>query len=181
MFTCLWLSGDNLASSSSRAAVCGGLANLEISGNSPNEEGTQSDIVSQRFEVIRDEESFLQLWLDHTASVSPPPEPPVIDFEQERVIAVFMGRQPTGGYRIGVTSIEEAPDSLVVNVRATLPGPDCFVTLVETRPYQLVLLPQVPDIEEFPTRNVVAFQTTVEQEDCPAPEPSSGPRQPRRP
>ena len=140
------------------------------------EEGTRSGVLSQRFEVIRDEESLIQLWLGHTALASPPPEAPVVDFEQEQVIAVFLGSQPTGGYRIEVTSIEEALDSLVVNVKATFPGPSCTVTLAETRPYQLVLLPQMSG------NPIVAFQTAVAREDCPASsEPPPRPRKPRRP
>jgi hypothetical protein len=156
------------------------------------EEGQFSGIVSQRFEVVRDEESFAQLWLDHTAPASPPPEAPVIDFEQDMVIAVFLGTQPTGGFSVevvdvsptngvvedinsedeaadsvnnveeDVNDVEEGTSQLVVHVRATFPGPNCVVTQALTQPYQLVLLRRVPDI--------VAFQTTVEQQDCPASE-----------
>ncbi len=68
-------------------------------------------------------------------------EAPVIDFDRSAVLALDMGRQPTGGYGIEVESVVRTEGKLIVRVAAIEPGPTCLTTQAFTRPYQLVRVP----------------------------------------
>ena len=71
----------------------------------------------------------------------PAPDPPAIDFAAQTALAVFMGRQRTGGYRIEVTRVERARDgSATAYVRETRPGRDDVVTTVLTSPWHVVVI-----------------------------------------
>ena len=96
--------------------------------------GQTSSISKARQLVIRDEQEFADIWQDIDAARSLPE----IDFEEEMVIAVFMGEKPTGGYSIEIDSIYEYPDRIVVNVVETEPDPDDMTTQALTYPYHIV-------------------------------------------
>lgn len=95
-------------------------------------EGQYSGVHSQRFEVASDEPGFTGLWLEHASTVSPVPAQPGIDFTRDVVVAAFLGNRGTGGYGIGIIAAEEQVDSIVVSVKATLPGTGCIVTQAES-------------------------------------------------
>jgi hypothetical protein len=96
--------------------------------------GQASSISDQRQLVIRDEQGFQDIW-QQIDDVSGLPE---IDFENNMVIAVFMGERPTGGYGIEIESIDEYPDRITVNIAETEPGPDELTTQALTYPYHIV-------------------------------------------
>jgi PrcB C-terminal len=121
--------------------------------------GQQCGITTQRFEVIRDSSSFTNLWRSHSEGVSPAPEQPVVDFDQNMVIATFFGEQRTGGYSIEVAGVAELADSIVVNVKGTLPGAGCMLTMAVSKPYHVVTIPK--------SSKPAAFVTTVERANCP--------------
>jgi hypothetical protein len=54
------------------------------------------------------------------------------------LVAVFEGRQNTGGYAIRVTAIERRGDQLIVRATFDAPGPDAIVTQVLTSPAHVV-------------------------------------------
>lgn len=64
--------------------------------------------------------------------------PQTIDFEENRVILLDMGQRNTGGYGIGIESVSDAEDHVLVTVTLSVPGRDCIVTQALTNPYQLV-------------------------------------------
>lgn len=68
-------------------------------------------------------------------------EAPAIDFDDAVVLALYMGRQPTGGYGIEVESVTRTESALVVDVVSVEPGPGCVTTQAVTRPYQVVRVP----------------------------------------
>jgi heat shock protein HslJ/uncharacterized protein YecT (DUF1311 family) len=121
--------------------------------------GQQCGITTQRFEVIRDSSSFTNLWRSHSEGFSPAPEQPVVDFDQNMVIATFFGEQRTGGYSIEITGVAELADSIVVNVKGTLPGAGCMLTMAVSKPYHVVNIPK--------SSKPAAFVTTVERANCP--------------
>ncbi len=96
--------------------------------------GQASSISEQRQLVIRDEQGFKDIWqeIDDVRGL------PEIDFENNMVIAVFMGERPTGGYGIEIKSIDEYPDRITVNIVETEPGPDELTTQALTYPYHIV-------------------------------------------
>ena len=63
---------------------------------------------------------------------------PNINFDEKKVIAVFMGERSTGGYSINITRIIEKEDYIEVFIRETSPPPEAFVIMVITHPYHIV-------------------------------------------
>ena len=121
--------------------------------------GQQCGITTQRLEVIRDSSSFTNLWRSHSEGFSPAPEQPVVDFDQNIVIATFFGEQRTGGHSIAITGVAELAESIVVNVKETLPGAGCMLTMAVSKPYHVVTIPK--------SSKPAAFVTTVERANCP--------------
>jgi len=98
--------------------------------------GTQSDVKTRANYLVTSTEGLKKLWgmLDAQGKV------PEVDFEKNSVVAVFAGENPTTGYAIEVSKIE---DLLARTVFITLTKPDrsCFVGQTLTAPYQIVLVP----------------------------------------
>jgi hypothetical protein len=85
-------------------------------------QGTQSGIERQRFETLR------KLWQAHTATVSPSPPVPDVDFSKEMVIAAFAGTRNSGGYVLSISGIRVYPDRIEIDLSLTQPCSDCMVT-----------------------------------------------------
>jgi hypothetical protein len=68
------------------------------------------------------------------------PAPPKVNFKEEVVLGVFMGRQNGGGHAAKVTSLERFGNDLYVTVRYTRPAPGTPVTLMLTSPYHFVAI-----------------------------------------
>ena len=88
--------------------------------------------------VIRDSSEWENLWGKVQSRVSPTPDLPDINFNDEMVIAVFQGSHSTGGYAIEITKIVEKENSVEVFVKETSPSPDSVVTQAFTQPYHIV-------------------------------------------
>lgn len=119
-----------------------GIATLKYNGNAhPDGElviGSYSAIQDKRLMVVRDHDSFANLWEEHTANVSPPPAQPDIVFGERMVLAVFAGSKPSGGYAYEITEIAESDTQISVMVLLTKPGSSCVVTMALTQPYHMV-------------------------------------------
>jgi hypothetical protein len=122
--------------------------------------GQFSGIVSERLEVLRDQDAFAELWLAHGEVFSSVPVQPEVNFDQDMVVAVFLGQRATGGYTIAVTEVVDRKDSLLVNLRVTLPGTNCAVTQAFSQPHQMIAMRQ--------SEKMVAFTTVIERVDCPS-------------
>jgi hypothetical protein len=66
-------------------------------------------------------------------------------------LLVTYGVQPTSGYSVNITQVRRVGDEIIVTVHFTEPGPDDPVTLVPTRPYDLVII----DARDLPVRYIV--------------------------
>lgn len=86
--------------------------------------------------VIKDNTKWSNLWDIVHLRVTPKPELPDINFNDEMIIAVFQGSRPTGGYNIEITGIIEKENSIEVFIKET--SPVGIVTLVLTQPYHIV-------------------------------------------
>ncbi len=67
--------------------------------------------------------------------------PPVIDFNEEQVLAVFAGDRSSAGYDIEVVKVEDTPDARSVFIRVTEPGSNCVLSQAITSPFVLVSVP----------------------------------------
>ncbi len=62
----------------------------------------------------------------------------VRQIDGEYYVVVFMGEQPSGGYGIEITSIEDNEGKTNITVKETRPAEDDMVITVITYPYQVV-------------------------------------------
>jgi hypothetical protein len=132
------------------AVACRGPGIPEELPVTPLAHGQHSDQVEQRFEWITGSRDFSRLWETLHAG-----DPPVVNFEHDGVIAVFMGERATGGHAIRVERVARSADELLVEVVLQMPGPECVTTQAFTQPYQIVLVPQTAPRATFTTRTVL--------------------------
>jgi hypothetical protein len=85
-------------------------------------------------EVIRDQVALAAMWTDLGLTGAPP----VIDFEQEMVIAAAMELQPCVS-RVTIRSASEQGGELAVDILEAPPAPNCICITAE-RPIHLVRL-----------------------------------------
>lgn len=110
---------------------------------------TTSQILTPRYIVSQDADSFRQLWREHAGSIESMPS---VDFHQEMVIAVFMGEQPSGGYSIQIENVEEVDEQghhLQVNYRLQRPDPSQMVIQMLTSPVHFIAVPRQDLAVEF--------------------------------
>jgi len=104
------------------------------------DKGIQSGIQEPRFFLIKTEKEWENFWGLHKAPFVSKKQIPLIDFEQEMIIAVFSGEKKTGGYGIEITKIEENREKgeLIVLFLETQPPPKAMLTQALTQPYHIV-------------------------------------------
>lgn len=113
-------------------------------------QGGNSQVRAERMTVIRDEQALDRVW----SEIAPRGDRPAVDFEQDMVLAVFMGERRTGGYQIRVEEVQREGEGIRVGVRMRAPGPNCMTTQALTQPYQIVRLPRVDGPVEFDVEQV---------------------------
>ena len=67
---------------------------------------------------------------------------PEIDFSTHVVIAVFMGRRPSGGYEISIERKTNVENEIIIDVKEQYPG-RVFVTLAGTLPHHIIKVERV--------------------------------------
>ncbi|MFH1178208.1 MAG: protease complex subunit PrcB family protein, partial [bacterium] len=99
-------------------------------------QGKKSTIVERVNYLITSPSELNELWkmIDATST------PPKIDFKKDAVIAVFAGKEPTTGYAISITEIEDA-DARTVSITLAKPSDSCMFAQVITAPYEIVTVP----------------------------------------
>lgn len=102
--------------------------------------GALSAVTRPGERVVRTEQDWQKLWDEHAARVEPKPALPAVDFNKEMVVAVFMGRRPTGGYSVSVTGVRRGEKDVVVSVRRNSPPPGAITPQIVTSPYVFVAI-----------------------------------------
>ena len=103
---------------------------------------TESGIYTKKqTKVIRSQSEYNEELLNYTSNV-----PTTIDFTEGKVLLVDMGQRNTGGYSIGVTSVDVSDNYITANIRLAIPGQYCNVTQALTNPYQFVFVPTQKEI-----------------------------------
>lgn len=100
--------------------------------------GQQSNAVEAQTVVIRDAVAWQKFSNDlfATGAMASP-----VDFGQNMVVAVLLGRKPVGGYSVMITSATLINDRLTVNYRMTCPQPGDVVIQTITSPYAIAVVP----------------------------------------
>ncbi|HEY9838969.1 MAG: protease complex subunit PrcB family protein [Candidatus Sericytochromatia bacterium] len=100
---------------------------------------SNSRILTPRYVVAQDAESFRQLWIEHVGSAD---NLPAVDFSREMVVAAFMGEQPSGGYALTIQEVAEEAGHLKVRVLKSRPSPEQMVIQMLTAPAHLLAIPR---------------------------------------
>lgn len=94
---------------------------------------------SQTTLVIRNQESWQELWSRMNATILPAPPPvPVVDFTKEVVLVAAAGTRPTGGFSVAITSAAESGSEVVAKATVTSPGRNYIVTQALPSPVHAV-------------------------------------------
>ena len=90
--------------------------------------------------VIKTEDQWKEVWEKVHRLRLPRLELPKIDFEKEMVLAVFMGKQTSGGYEIEIIKIIKIEEGIIAVVKEKEPPPDSLRTMALTQPYHIVVI-----------------------------------------
>jgi PrcB C-terminal len=71
---------------------------------------------------------------------------PTVDFKKNTAVALFMGQKSTGGYSIGIKSINVKGDTAIIKVLETRPEPMTNATMALTTPYCIALIPKTEKV-----------------------------------
>ena len=104
-------------------------------------QGSYSGIDAQRIEVIEEAPAFAALWRAHSATVSPPPPLPPVDFTREVVLAAFIGHRGSGGSSVAIEKLSGA-NPVTVEIVIKTPAADCPVRLALRQPFPLAAAPR---------------------------------------
>jgi len=94
--------------------------------------------------VIKTEDRWKEVWRKMHLLRLPKPAVPKIDFQEEMVIAVFMGERKSGGYNIEIRRIMKTEKEIVVEVEEKEPSPESFQSMALTQPYHIVVVKSFP-------------------------------------
>jgi hypothetical protein len=108
--------------------------------------------------VIRDHDTWRDIWKRIHEGVGEVPSLPEINFSKEMVVFVALGGRPTSGYGIIIDSAYERSDRLEIVVRSVSPGKNCFNLQAGTAPIDIVRLPNIG--------HSVSFRETEEVHEC---------------
>jgi hypothetical protein len=83
-----------------------------------------------------------ELWSRVARTRVPQPDPPEVRFDSQTAVAIFMGRQPSGGYSIDIDTACRVDTSGTVHLCYTADEPpeDAIVTMALTSPYAFVII-----------------------------------------
>ena len=104
--------------------------------------GAFSGITNKQQLVIKDVLTWETFWARHTVSLKPAEKIPKLDFDKEMVIALTLGEQRTGGYRIEIINVKPEGDKLKVIYKRFAPPPDGINLQVITAPFHFVAIPK---------------------------------------
>ncbi len=100
-------------------------------------QGVQSSVSVRANYLITSESQLSELW----KMIDARGQTPVVNFATHDVVAVFAGKEPTAGYTITVSKVEDT-NTREVTVALTSPGGSCVLAQSVTAPYQVVELPK---------------------------------------
>lgn len=121
-----------------------GKPSAEPTGFTTVDKGYYSGIEESMTVIITDPVAFAALWARHVSGQSPTPPVPAVDFNQDSVLAVYLGERKTGGYDVEVVAIRMADSKVTATIQRKTPRGDTG-TGATTQPYHIVKIPRVPD------------------------------------
>ena len=99
-------------------------------------------MTESKFMVIKNEKTLDTIYNLINEGKTPVLKMPVINFEQETVLALFLGEKNSGGYSIDVEQIMNVNDKVNVAYKITSPKAGEMVISVMTQPYCIIKIPK---------------------------------------
>ena len=96
-----------------------------------------------KYYVIKETSEWGNLWSIVYSIIIPKPDLPDVNFNNEMIIAVFQGSQPSSGYSIEITEIIEKENFVEVFVKKTSPSQGSLQLDVITDPFHIVKIRRV--------------------------------------
>jgi hypothetical protein len=93
--------------------------------------------------TVTDEAAWKALWRSLSAGPAP-----AVDFAKERLVAIFLGPRPTGGYSVEIVDIVTSPSRMIVRYREQVPPSGQTPREGATAPYAIKAVPRT----ELPVR-----------------------------
>jgi hypothetical protein len=102
------------------------------------EKGDRSGIRGPVQTVIRNQDDWKAFWKRHSSTDANPTLAPIVDFDREMIVGIFLGEKGTGGYEVEIVRAERRDSSLYFYYREESPHPGAIVTQALTQPFHLV-------------------------------------------
>ena len=99
-------------------------------------------MTDSKFIVIKEETTLNEIYKLINKNKSPGIKIPIINFEKETVLVLFLGEKSSGGYSIAVEQILDENEKVTVKYKVTLPKLGEMVTTVITQPYCIIKIPK---------------------------------------
>ena len=100
-------------------------------------DGFENAIYEQQTRIITSTDQWIDLWAEMFPDGIAAPE---INLNEKKVIAVFQGQKPTGGYSVIIESITEYQDYIEIGIKDIYPGLNCIVKQEITSPYTTIAI-----------------------------------------
>jgi len=88
--------------------------------------------------VARSQSEWDAVWRQHVSGDSSSRPPPAIDFENEIVVALFLGDKPSGGYDVRISRADQSHDTLTIHYQERNLSPGGMVAQASTQPFHIV-------------------------------------------
>jgi len=118
------------------------------------EKGDRSGIRGPLQTVIRNQAEWNAFWKRHSSTDTNPPPAPIIDFDREMVVGIFLGEKRTGGYEVEIVREERSDYALYFYYWEKIPPPGAMVTQALTQPFHLVKIAKYENPQIFFRRDL---------------------------
>ena len=106
------------------------------------QKGTQCAIRKERQLLITSAQEFEKIWGETFSGVDMAPQKPEVDFSKTWVVAAFLGEMSNGGFDVNVDAVAPDNNLLMITIRHTKPGKNCFSTMAIEYPYVFARIDQ---------------------------------------
>ncbi|WP_197505861.1 protease complex subunit PrcB family protein [Urechidicola croceus] len=103
-------------------------------------EGSHGGYETSKYIIIKEEKTLREVFTKVNMIRRPGFPIPKIDFENEMVIALFMGQKNNGGYGISVKNIVDTDDSIEIQIKEV--EPEGMTTMVICQPFYFCKIPK---------------------------------------
>jgi hypothetical protein len=104
--------------------------------------GTNSQIQTQGMFDLPSEAEFQSYWARSTGQ-SPSTAPRGVDWNRQKIVAIHLGKRPTGGYSVMVTKVERQVSFAMITAVERKPLPGQYVSKAVTSPYVLLKVDRI--------------------------------------